>query len=81
MKPWRLISLSVLLAVAFLGAPHALATPTCGFTDGDCLIVGAPGPAAFLLLGSGLVGVAGPVWRRHRRKQSRRSARPTGACA
>jgi hypothetical protein len=68
MRHSRLISLIALLAVTFLPAPHALATPNCGFTDGDCLIVGAPGSAAFLLLGSGLVGVAGIVWRRHRRK-------------
>jgi len=68
MRHWKLIALIALLAVTTLPAPHALAVPAnCSFDD-QCLVVGAPEPGTFLLLGSGFAGLAGIAWRRHRRK-------------
>jgi hypothetical protein len=70
MKNWKLTSLIVWLAITLLPIPHALAGPVdCNFFD-NCngQIVGAPEPGTFLLLGSGLAGLAGIAWRRHRRK-------------
>jgi hypothetical protein len=66
MRNWKLIPLIVLLAITFVPVPHAWAQ-VC--EPGDCRgIVGAPEPGTFLLLGSGLAGLAGIAWRRHRRK-------------
>ncbi len=67
MRNWRLIALIALLAVIFLQVPRALAAPIPPCTDGNCT-VGAPEPGTFLLLGSGLAGLAGIAWRRSRRK-------------
>ncbi len=65
MRHRKLISLIVLLAVTFFSAPHALAItcPTC-----DLNHLGVPEPGTLLLFASGLGGVMGAAWRRHRRK-------------
>jgi hypothetical protein len=68
MRHWKLVSLIALLAVTILPAPHALASIDCGFTIDNCLVVGAPEPGTLLLFASGLAGVMGAAWRRHRRK-------------
>jgi hypothetical protein len=69
MKNWKLVALIVLLAVTILPAPHALASIVdCGSTIDNCPVVGAPEPGTLLLFASGLAGVMGTAWRRHRRK-------------
>ena len=68
MKNWKLVALIALLAITILPVPHALASINCGFTIDYCPVVGAPEPGTLLLFASGLAGVMGTAWRRHRRK-------------